>query len=203
MLHPLKREKPVPADALKEWFDYEDLRVSKVPNQRLVPEDVGTGYPPAGVKRPIRIYRVYDPPGRRREVRAVFDSQCSRSAVLQGRDTFRIHGARASLYKTITQPRIRFFSSVQAGYLFCRYIDDIIFAIRAEKSKAISTWERIASKLFLSRSGLNLKLTAPRMRMMPSSTNEQNSKKRGLPKGERSGVCSPNSLGITFLGSAT
>ncbi len=39
------------------------------------------------------------------------------------------------------------------------YIDDICFAIRAEKSKAISTWERIASKLFPSRFGLNLKLT--------------------------------------------
>jgi hypothetical protein len=103
-LHPLKREVPVKVVTPTAWLEYEDLSVYIVPSQRLVPEDVATGYPSVGFKRPIRIYRVYDPSGRRKEVRAVFDSLDSRSAVLQGRETFRIHGTKASLYKTITQP---------------------------------------------------------------------------------------------------
>jgi hypothetical protein len=52
-----------------------------------------------------------------------------------------------------------FFSSVQANYLFCRYIDDLFFAIRAEEPNAIRTWNNIASRLFPPRSGLSLKIT--------------------------------------------
>jgi hypothetical protein len=52
-----------------------------------------------------------------------------------------------------------FFSSVQPKFLLCRFIDDILFAIRAPEAQATRTWSNIASRLFPQRSGLSLKIT--------------------------------------------
>jgi hypothetical protein len=108
-LHRKNEEVPITVAPPQKWLDHEDLSVYIVPFQRLVPEDVATGYPEANFVRPIRILRVYGPTGdRRKEVRAVFDSLETRERFLNNQESFTIHGKKAKVFKTInTDPKPR------------------------------------------------------------------------------------------------
>jgi hypothetical protein len=103
-LRPRNTEVHVKAVPPPAWLDYEDLSLLIIPKHLMYPEEVAVGYPDSGFPRPIRMYRTYGPKGRRKAVKAVFESLVHRGDVLRDARKFKISFEPAKVVKKISNP---------------------------------------------------------------------------------------------------